>query len=221
MKISRIASMLGLAAGLLSASSAMATNQCVNCNYVLGAPSYLGALNPLTSDTANFRRPDLGLGQLVALTGVTDTWVFDIAPAGTFSLTASFNPFFGGTNRISNFTVSLFSATGSVCLPVTNGFPNDFAGACSSISTGAMLAAGVPSFSGVAQSGAVVFPVALLNPGRYAFRFVYDLALPAGQTSDYSGQISMTRTVPEPGTLALAGLALMGVAAGLRRARKA
>ena len=222
MKISRIASMLGLVAGLLGASSAMATNQCNSCNYVSGGPSYIGALNPLTNDTSNFRRFDLGLGQVGALPGVTDTWLFDIAPAGTFSLTASFNPFAGTTTRISNFSVVLRNVTASTCGPVIIGLVTDTAGSCvGGITFGLLSVAGGTSTTFGVPSGAAVFPVSLLSAGRYAFQFTYDLAAPDGQLSDYSGQISMTRTVSEPGTLALAGLALMGVAAGLRRARKA
>lgn len=222
MKISRIASAVGLVAGLLGAGQAMAVNVCVNCLYTAAGPTYLGSLNPTTADTANFRRENLANTGSSTIS-VTDTWLFDISPAGNAQMTASFNPFFGSTTRISNFTSVLRDVTGASC--VGQGNATGTSGNCTSISFGSLSVNGFASStltpSGNVQSGSVVFPT-FLNAGRYAFQFTYNLAPENGQLSDYSGQISVSAAkVPEPGTLALAGLALVGVAAAARRNRKA
>jgi PEP-CTERM motif len=219
MKISRIASAVGLVAGLLGAGQAMALNVCVNCLYTAAGPTYLGSLNPTTGDTANFRRENLA-NTTNATISVTDTWLFDISPAGDAQMTASFNPFAGATTRISGFTSVLRDVTASTCV---NGQANSTGttGDCSGIAFGSLSVNGFASNVGPNQSGSVVFPT-FLNAGRYAFQFTYNLAPSNGQLSDYSGQISVSAAqVPEPGTLALAGLALVGVAAAARRNRKA
>jgi len=210
MKLTQLAAAVGLVAGLLGAGSASATNVCANCVYNAGGATYLGTLNPLVGDIADFTRPDLAVA---VATHVTDYWLFDISPAGDFQLLSSFIPAFGTTARITNFTIGLHSASGTcptVAAPVGAG------GLCTGVTIGSLLATATSQIG-----GAFMTPVTLVSAGRYAFQIDYDLAVANGQTSSYNGQVSVTQTVPEPASLGLVGIALLGAAAGLRRARKA
>ena len=210
-QLSRIASAAALAAGLFASTQAMALTVCNNCLYTAAGATFLGAHNSNTFDISGFRREIPGVA---VVTNVIDTWVFDLAPVGANTqINANFIPII--PSAFSNFRVDLYSAAGSTC---NNGIGDSLGigGFCSAVGLGALLGTSV----GVA-GGANLFPVSLIAAGRYAFQVVYTAnVLPTGQSSTYSGQLTVSR-VPEPGSLALVGLALVGAAAGLRRSRKA
>lgn len=210
-QLSRIASAVALAAGLFASSQASATTICSNCLYTAAGATFLGAHNANTFDISGFRREIPGVA---VLTHVIDTWVFDLFPVGANAqVNASFIPII--PSAFSNFTINLFSAAGSTCaLGMGNSLGT--AGFCSAVGLGPLLGTSV-AFTG----GANLFPVPLLAAGRYAFQVEYDAnVLPVGQQSTYSGQLTISR-LPEPGSLALVGLALVAAAAGLRSSRKA
>jgi hypothetical protein len=173
---------------------------------VSGASSFetfVGAYNPLTSDSGFFNHGELGtaLTSPTSLFVFTDYWVFDINPAGNASTNVNFLP--AGT--VTDFTIGLYAIGAGVCAgaPVFNT-------ACAGVTTSG-LALG---FAGPADNPTIGFTG--LAAGRYVI-------VVNGKSSDsaslYSGQLS-TRRLPEPGTLALVGVALLGVGGSLRK-RKA
>jgi|SRR6478735_9942634 len=185
-------SLAAFAAGLLLASAASAGVVCNNCSYnQLQPATYLGLHNPTQDDNSTFGNATTGQNG-----DFSNWWVFDINPAGTASVNAIFLPI----ANISNFDVKLYSATatcgglGSVCNPFTSG---------------ALLADGFTN-----PAYATVIDFTDLAVGRYAFNITGTISgLTATQPASYTGNLQVNEaTVPEPATLAIAGLGLLGVA---------
>jgi PEP-CTERM motif len=217
MKLSHIASAVALAAGAFVAGQASATTICQNCEwYAAGAPgTFIGAHDSFGGDDSGFRHSQMWVP---VATAFNDVWVFDLAPQGAFTqINANFIPI--QPTAFSGFNVAIRQVLTSTC-PVTIANTLGTSGNCSEVTLGAVLATSVN-----AGANADVFPVALAA-GRYAFQVSGTLNAmgtnPNGTNrfSQYSGQLT-TSVIPEPGTLALAGLAMVGVAASLRRTRKA
>jgi len=209
-KLTRLAAAALLAAGAFAGGQASAATICSNCLYTAAGATYLGVHDANNFDGSGFRRENL----LGPVPFVQDTWVFDLQPVGgTAQINANFIPLV--PNSLPGFTVNLFAVSSYNC-PNGIGNSSGTTGFCPSVTTvGPSLATSIP-----AVGGANVFPVGL-SAGSYAFVITYSVAaLGGGQTAEYSGQLRMA-PIPEPGSLALVGLALVGAAVGVRRARKA
>lgn len=224
MKLAQIASAVALATGALVSGQASAATICSNCEWnALPAPvagMFIGAHDSRTFDDSGFRHSQMWVASATAF---NDVWVFDLAPVGAFTqINANFIPI--QPSAFSGFNVAIREVLSSTC---TNGKANSSgtSGGCSAVTLGATLASSIN-----AGANADIFPVALAA-GRYAFQVSGTLNAMGGSTdpvtgvftprfSQYSGQLT-TSEIPEPGTLALAGLAMVGVAASLRRSRKA
>jgi hypothetical protein len=123
-----------------------------------------------------------------------DFWVFDLDPGGEATVNAIFNPF----NNVADFTVSLYADTGSVCAA---GAP----GACSSISHDPI------AIATAADGGFVNIDFTTLAAGRYVF-VISGSVIDGPSAESYAGSLNtFAPTVPEPGSLALLGLGLLGV----------
>jgi hypothetical protein len=189
----------GLAMLAMSAA-ASAGVICNNCAYLQGQPgTYIGVHNPLASDNSTFGNATTGFNG-----AFSNWWVFDINPAGAASVNAIFLPI----ANISNFDVTLWTAAGSVCAP--NGATTG--GLCSPLVTGAMVADGFTN-----PAYATVIDFTALTAGRYAFNITGTISgLAPTQPASYTGNLQV-QAVPEPATLAIAGLGLLGVAYTRRR----
>jgi hypothetical protein len=204
-QLSRIAAAAALAGGALFASQASATIICTACSYnqATNGNLYVGALNSTTGDLSF-----VNSGNTANTPGAfSHTYVFDFAPIGSVASNLVFLP----TSEISNFTLTLFSATSGACSPLAAGVGT---GGCAALMLGAPIAA-ANNIGGFV----VDLPFTAVPAGRYAVRVTGTVAVGL-PNSGYSGQIS-TQNVPEPGSLALAGLAMVGAAFAARRARKA
>lgn len=192
-QLSRVAAAAALAAGSLFAGQVMAAEICNNCSYT--GDTYLGMHNTLTFDTSGFRHNAIGVGAF------TDTWIFDFAPAGAGEANANFIP----STSITGFAINLRS----VIVPGACGVAGT---SCVGSVLGAVLAPGTTSLTNA------IFSWSNLAAGRYAVQVSGTNSNGTG-AAQYSGQLALA--IPEPTSLALVGLALLGAAAGLRRSRKA
>lgn len=203
-KLTRVAAAAALALGAFAGGQAVAGPVCNSCEYT--GNTYLGQHNPTTGEGAGFQHT---FGILNApLPPFSDVWVFDFAPAGNFQLNASWQT---TPNGITGFGINLYQlavnptcgALGTSCAPA-----NILAGA-------ALIGSAVEVGVGL---GLYNLPSQVLQSGWYAFQAVGTVT-GSGQQTRYSGQIGTSR-IPEPATLGLVGVALLGAAAMSRRSRK-
>jgi hypothetical protein len=188
-----LASTVAVGALALGSQAAQAGIICQGCEYGDDAGTYLGSYNPTTFDFGTFNHSDVGIDEGPS-TAFEDFWVFDLDPGGTGSISADFTAF----TAITGFHGELYA---------DNGGTTCAGGDCSAIDLGALLA----SEDSVNRRWEIIEDS--LPAGRYIIR-VTGTTNP-NSTSAYTGQLAFI--VPEPGTLALLGLGLLGLGLTLRR----
>ncbi len=175
-----------------------------------GSNTYAGTFNPALDDRITFSQDGPLSGAFI------DYWAFDLSPAGNVEINATFNP---SAQIPGGLTVTLFSmgtANISGCATANNTTALIGGGTCTTFSNIAGLSQIALVNNGANNPNLTTGPT-FLSSGKYVFRISGNSTSPRGF---YSGLLS-TNVIPEPGSLALAGLALLGAAVTLRKRKTA
>jgi hypothetical protein len=208
MKIKNLLSGVVAIGALALGSQVQADVICTGCEFddgadATGGGTHVGLYNPTTFDTGTFQHSDLGevVGGLATF---EDFYVFDIDPAGSGSISADFTAF----ASITGFAGELYHDGGSTGCVV--GPP----GSCSTITLGGFI-------DSDADAGDRTWEIIQNNlaAGRYIIRVTGTTNGNGTSNSNYTGQLAFLATVPEPGTLALFGLGILGMGLAARRRR--
>ncbi len=219
-QLSRLAAAAALVAGALGSTSAVAGPTCGTlCSFVGAGPAgqantYVGSFNINTplADGVSFTRP-LGNATPPVPVGsnLADVWIFELNPdPGAIQINANFTTFPSG---ITNYKVELYEVTSTSGCGLTIAGPFTLAGHCTGGFTLGATALATSVADGTGQK--INFTGLLDAPAYYAW---YITGTTTSTAVSYSGNTAL-RGLPEPTSLALVGVALLGAATSLRRKR--